>query len=202
VGFSLWDTPGMEALLVSFGTATIAEIGDRTQLLSLLLVARYGRPWSVLAGVLVASFANHALAGLVGLSFGRLLGPRQLEVAVGLGMIVMAFWTWCGDQQEETEKTSVPRRQVFIATVVAFFIAEIGDKTQIATVALVAAYSTLLLVVAGTTCGMLAANFPVIFLGNAFAPRLPLKTIRLAASLLFVVIGFVFLGRAFPAIVP
>jgi putative Ca2+/H+ antiporter (TMEM165/GDT1 family) len=191
----------MEALLVSFGTATIAEIGDRTQLLSLLLVARYGRPWSILAGVLVASFANHALAGLVGLSFGRLLDPGQLELAVGLGMIAMAFWTWHGDQQDENP-TTVPRRQVFVATVVAFFIAEIGDKTQIATVALVAAYSTLLLVVAGTTCGMLAANFPVIFLGHAFAPRLPLKTIRLAASLLFVVIGFVFLGRAFPAIVP
>jgi Ca2+/H+ antiporter, TMEM165/GDT1 family len=191
----------MEALLVSFGTATIAEIGDRTQLLSLLLVARYGRPWSVLAGVLVASFANHALAGLVGLSLGRMLGPRQLELAVGLGMIVMAVWTWYGDQHEET-KTSVPSRQVFVATVAAFFIAEIGDKTQIATVALVAAYSTLLLVVAGTTCGMLAANFPVIFLGNAFAPRLPLRTIRLAASLLFVVMGMVFLGRAFSAFVP
>jgi Ca2+/H+ antiporter, TMEM165/GDT1 family len=185
----------MEALLVSFGTATIAEIGDRTQLLSLLLVARYGRPWSILAGVLVASFANHALAGLVGLSFGRLLGPRQLELAVGLGMIVMAFWTWHGDQQEEN-LTTVPRRQVFVATVVAFFIAEIGDKTQIATVALVAAYSTLLLVVAGTTCGMLAANFPVIFLGHAFAPRLPLKTIRIGASLLFVTLGLVFLARA------
>jgi Ca2+/H+ antiporter, TMEM165/GDT1 family len=199
--FSLWDIAGMEALLVSFGTATIAEIGDRTQLLSLLLVARYGRPWSILAGVLVASFANHALAGLVGLSLGRMLGPRQLELAVGLGMIVMAVWTWYGDQHEET-KTSVPRRQVFVATVAAFFIAEIGDKTQIATVALVAAYSTLLLVVVGTTCGMLAANFPVIFLGNAFAPRLPLRTIRLAASLLFVVMGMVFLGRAFSAFVP
>jgi putative Ca2+/H+ antiporter (TMEM165/GDT1 family) len=191
----------MEALLVSFGTATIAEIGDRTQLLSLLLVARYGRPWSILAGVLVASFANHALAGLVGLSFGRLLGPRQLELAVGLGMIVMAFWTWYGDRQEENP-TTLPRRQVFVATVVAFFIAEIGDKTQIATVALVAAYSTLLLVVAGTTCGMLAANFPVIFLGHVFAPRLPLKTIRIGASLLFIVLGLVFLGRAFPATGP
>jgi putative Ca2+/H+ antiporter (TMEM165/GDT1 family) len=188
----------MEALLVSFGTATIAEIGDRTQLLSLLLVARYGRPWSILAGVLVASFANHALAGLVGLSFGRLLDPGQLELAVGLGMIAMAFWTWHGDQQDENP-TTVPRRQVFVATVVAFFIAEIGDKTQIATIALVAAYSTLLLVVAGTTCGMLAANFPVIFLGHAFAPRLPLKTIRIGASLLFVILGLVFLGRALPA---
>jgi Ca2+/H+ antiporter, TMEM165/GDT1 family len=187
----------MEALLVSFGTATIAEIGDRTQLLSLLLVARYGRPWSILAGVLVASFANHALAGLVGLSFGRLLGPGQLELAVGLGMIVMAFWTWYGDRQEENP-TTLPRRQVFVATVVAFFIAEIGDKTQIATVALVAAYSTLLLVVAGTTCGMLAANFPVIFLGHVFAPRLPLKTIRIGASLLFIILGLVFLGRALP----
>jgi Ca2+/H+ antiporter, TMEM165/GDT1 family len=186
----------MEALLVSFGTATIAEMGDRTQLLSLLLVARYGRPWSILAGVLVASVANHALAGVVGLSVGRLLGPTQLEFAVGLAMIAMAIWTWPGDQPEEIHAT-VPRHQVFVATAVAFFIAEIGDKTQIATVALAAAYSTLVLVVAGTTCGMLAANFPVIFLGNAFAPRLPLKTIRIGASLLFIGLGLVFLGRAF-----
>jgi Ca2+/H+ antiporter, TMEM165/GDT1 family len=188
----------MEALLVSFGTATIAEIGDRTQLLSLLLVARYGRPWSILAGVLVASFANHALAGLVGLSFGQLLGPNQLELAVGLAMIAMAFWTWFDHQQEESPTTK-PARQVFVATVMAFFIAEIGDKTQIATIALVAAYSTLLLVVAGTTCGMIAANFPVIFLGHALAPRLPLRAIRVGASLLFIVLGVVFLGRALAA---
>jgi Ca2+/H+ antiporter, TMEM165/GDT1 family len=185
----------MEALLVSFGTATIAEMGDRTQLLSLLLVARYGRPWSILAGVLVASIANHALAGAVGLSFGRLLGPHQLELAVGVAMIAMALWTWSGDQIDEKPAT-VPSGQVFAATVVAFFIAEIGDKTQIATVALAAAYSTLILVVAGTTCGMLAANFPVIFLGNAFAPRLPLRAIRIGASLLFIALGFVFLARA------
>jgi putative Ca2+/H+ antiporter (TMEM165/GDT1 family) len=188
----------MEALLVSFGTATIAEIGDRTQLLSFLLVARYGRPWSILAGVLVASVANHALAGFVGLSFGRLLGPRQLELVLGLAMIVMAFWTWFDNHQTKPAETTVPGRQVFFATVVAFFIAEIGDKTQIATVTLVAAYSTLLLVVAGTTCGMVVANFPVIFLGKALAPCLPLKTIRIGASLVFIVLGSIFLGRALP----
>jgi Ca2+/H+ antiporter, TMEM165/GDT1 family len=184
----------VEALLVSFGTVTIAEIGDRTQLLSLLLVARYGRPWSILAGVLVASLANHALAGLVGLSFGQLLSPRILELVVGTGMIGMAIWTLWPDRPEG-DCAAAPSRGVFLATAVAFFIAEIGDKTQVATIALAAAYSTLVVVVTGTTCGMLAANLPVIFLGNAFAPRLPLKTIRVGASLLFVTLGFVFLVR-------
>jgi Ca2+/H+ antiporter, TMEM165/GDT1 family len=183
----------MEALLVSFGTVTIAEMGDRTQLLSLLLVARYGRPWPILAGVLVASLANHALAGLVGLSFGQLLSPRILEVVVGTGMIGMAIWTLWPDRPEGD--CAAPSRGVFLATAVAFFIAEIGDKTQVATIALAAAYSTLAIVVAGTTCGMLAANLPVIFLGNAFAPRLPLKAIRVGASLLFFALGSVFLMR-------
>jgi putative Ca2+/H+ antiporter (TMEM165/GDT1 family) len=185
----------MEALLVSFGTVTIAEMGDRTQLLSLLLVARYGRPWSILAGVLVASFASHVLAGIIGLSFGRLFSPRALELLVGIGMIGMAFWTLLPDRVDGNSSAAVPRREVFVATVVAFFIAEIGDKTQVATMALAAAYSTLALVVMGTTCGMLAANFPVIFLGNAFAPRLPLRSIRIGASLLFAALGVVFLVR-------
>jgi putative Ca2+/H+ antiporter (TMEM165/GDT1 family) len=110
-------------------------------------------------------------------------------------MIGMAFWTLLPDRVDGNSSAAVPRREVFVATVVAFFIAEIGDKTQVATMALAAAYSTLALVVMGTTCGMLAANFPVIFLGNAFAPRLPLRSIRIGASLLFAALGVVFLVR-------
>jgi Ca2+/H+ antiporter, TMEM165/GDT1 family len=185
----------MEALFVSFGTVAIAEIGDRTQLLSLLLVTRYGHPWAILAGVLVASLSNHALAGVVGLYFGRLLGPTPIDLVVALSMIGMGFWTLVHDEPSGDSKT-LPCRDVFTATVVAFFVAEIGDKTQIATAALAAAYSTLVVVIAGTTCGMIVANFPVIFLGNALAPRVPVKAVRMGAALLFIGLGIVFLARA------
>jgi putative Ca2+/H+ antiporter (TMEM165/GDT1 family) len=126
---------------------------------------------------------------------GGLLTHREIELAVGIGMIAMSFWTFLPDRSRE-ESAPAPRREVFLATAMAFFIGEIGDKTQIATIALAAAYSRLAVVVAGTTGGMLAANFPIIFLGNAFAPRLPLRTIRVGASLVFVLLGLVFLIRA------
>jgi putative Ca2+/H+ antiporter (TMEM165/GDT1 family) len=169
----------MESFLVSISTVAIAEMGDRTQLLSLMLAAHYRRPWAILAGVLCATLVNHALAGVIGARLGRFLTPTVLDLAVGVSMIVMALWTLKPDTLEE-DSARVSRTSAFLATVVAFFIAEIGDKTQIATVALAAAYSNLLAVVAGTTAGMLLSNAPVVFLGKAVSERLPLKAIHYA----------------------
>jgi putative Ca2+/H+ antiporter (TMEM165/GDT1 family) len=185
----------MEAFLVCVGTVALAEMGDRTQLLSLMLVARYGRPWPILAGILAATLANHAFAGLVGISFGAFLRPKLLDGVVGVSMIGMALWALIPDKLDESGAV-LPRRGVFVTTLVAFFIAEIGDKTQIATIALAAAYADLTAVVLGSTVGMLAANFPVVMLGNAFAAKLPLRSLHLGASVLFIVLGLMFLARA------
>jgi putative Ca2+/H+ antiporter (TMEM165/GDT1 family) len=184
----------MESFLVSLSTVAIAEVGDRTQLLSLMLAAHYRRPMPILAGVLCATLANHAVAGVIGVRLGRFLTPALLDTVVGISMIVMALWTLKPDRLEE-DASRTGRSNAFIATLVAFFIAEIGDKTQIATVALAAAYSNLTLVVAGTTAGMLLANAPVVFLGKAFAKRLPLRAINYLASAVFVALGVVFLMR-------
>ena len=184
----------MESFLISLSTVAVAEMGDRTQLLSLMLAARFRRPWPILAGVFCATVANHAVAGLIGQQVGHALTPRILDTAVGISMIVMALWTLKPDTLDE-ESTQRKRRGAFLATLITFFIAEIGDKTQIATVALAAAYSNLLAVVAGTTTGMLLANVPVIFCGKAFADRLPLKSLRYVASALFLGLGICFLAR-------
>jgi putative Ca2+/H+ antiporter (TMEM165/GDT1 family) len=185
----------VESFLVSISTVAIAEMGDRTQLLSLMLAAHYRRPWPILAGVLCATLASHALAGIIGARLGRLLTPSRLDLAVGISMIVMALWTLKADTLEE-DAGRISRASAFVATLIAFFIAEIGDKTQIATMALAAAYSNLFAVVAGTTTGMLIANAPVVLLGKAFSDRLPLKAIHYVASGLFLIIGGVFILRA------
>ena len=185
----------MESFLVSLSTVAIAEMGDRTQLLSLMLAAHYRKPWPILAGVLCATLANHLLAGLVGVHLGRFLTPAMLDAAVGISMIGMALWALKPDTlQEGAGRTRAAG--AFLATLVAFFVAEIGDKTQIATVALAAAYSNLAAVVAGTTAGMLLANAPVVFLGKAFSERLPVVTLQRVASVLFLVLGAVFIYRA------
>ncbi|HEY2781668.1 MAG TPA: TMEM165/GDT1 family protein [Steroidobacteraceae bacterium] len=188
----------MEAFLISIATISVAEIGDRTQLLSLLLAARYRRPWPIIAGILCATLANHAAAGAIGLWFGSLLKPRTLEIVVGISMIAMAIWTLKPDKLDESSGTA-GAMGAFLATLTAFFVAEIGDKTQIATLALAAAYPNLLAVVSGTTAGMMIANVPVVFLGKAFADRLPLKAIHIGAAALFAILGIVFLVRAFRA---
>jgi Ca2+/H+ antiporter, TMEM165/GDT1 family len=185
----------MEAFWVSITTISIAEIGDRTQLLSLLLAARFRRPWPIIAGILCATLANHALAGIVGVWFGSLLKPRTLQIVVGISMIAMALWTLKPDKVDESAGAA-SAMGAFLATLTSFFISEVGDKTQIATLALAAAYPSLLAVVAGTTAGMMVANVPAVFLGKAFADRLPVKAIHLAAAALFVVLGAVFLLRA------
>lgn len=184
----------VEAFLVSASTVAIAEMGDRTQLLAVVLAAHYRKPWAILAGILLATIANHAAAGLVGVLFGRLLTPAVLDGVVGVSMLVMALWTLKPDSLGE--ENSVKSRAAFTATLIAFFVAEIGDKTQIATVALAAGYSNLGAVVAGTTTGMMLANGPAVFLGSAFAGRLPLRAIHIGAALLFAVLGCLFIARA------
>ena len=185
----------MEAFLVSITSIAVAEIGDRTQLLSLVLAARYRRPWPIIAGILCATLANHVAAGVVGVWFGSMLKPRTLEIVVGSSMIAMAIWTLKPDKMDENTGAA-SAMGAFLTTLTSFFVAEIGDKTQIATLALAAAYPNLTAVVAGTTAGMMIANVPVVFLGKAFASRLPLKAIHYGAAILFMVLGLLFLARA------
>ncbi|HYM26842.1 MAG TPA: TMEM165/GDT1 family protein [Steroidobacteraceae bacterium] len=185
----------MEAFLVSLSTVAIAEMGDRTQLLALMLAARFRKPLPILAGVLCATLANHLVAGLIGVRLGRFLTPAVLDGVIGASMIVMAVWALKADSLDEPAQG---RQQAgaFTATLVAFFIAEIGDKTQVATVALAAAYANLVAVVAGTTVGMLIANVPAVLLGKAFAERLPVRRLHYVAAALFLILGALFIYRA------
>ncbi len=189
--------PPLQSFLICLSTVAVAEMGDRTQLLSLMLAARYRRPWPILAGILCATVANHAIAAFIGQRLGRALTPRILDATVGVSMIAMALWTLKPDTLE-AESPGAARRGAFLATLIGFFIAEIGDKTQIATLALAAAYPNLLAVVAGTTTGMLLANAPVVLFGKTFSARLPLKPIRYLASAVFLTLGIFFLVREFP----
>lgn len=185
----------MEAFVISLSTVAIAEMGDRTQLLALVLAAHYRKPWPILGGILCATLANHAVAGFLGARLGNHLTPSRLDLIVGLSMIGMALWALKPDTLDG--QTAHPRRGgAFVATLIAFFVAEMGDKTQIATMALAAGYSSLAAVVAGTTLGMMAANLPVVFLGHAFSERLPLKAIHVGASVLFFALGALFIWRA------
>lgn len=184
----------MEAFLVSITTVAVAEMGDRTQLLSLVLAAHYRKPWPILAGVLCATLANHALAGLIGVWFGEFLTASVLDATVGASMLAMAVWSLKPDRLDD--HAAVSGRGAFVTTLIAFFITEIGDKTQVATIALAAGYSSLAAVVAGTTTGMLVANAPVVFMGKAFAERLPLRAIHLGAAALFAALGALFVARA------
>ena len=186
----------MEAFLVSTGSVALAEMGDRTQLLALILAARFRRPWPIAAGILAATLANHAVAGAVGVWFGRLLTPSLLDTAVGGSMLAMALWTLVPDKLDEGDRHARCNSGVFVTTLICFFLAEVGDKTQIATLALAAAYSNLVAVIAGTTLGMMIANVPVVFIGKAFAGRLPMKAIRLGAALIFAALGIMFVVRA------
>jgi putative Ca2+/H+ antiporter (TMEM165/GDT1 family) len=188
-----WNIP-MEAFLVSLSTVAIAEMGDRTQLLALVLAAKFRKPVPIVAAILVATLANHAVAGYLGVWLGRYLTPRILDLAVGVSMLGMAAWTLIPDKLD-AEDARTGSHGAFIATLIAFFIAEIGDKTQIATAALAAGYSNLLAVVAGSTAGMLIANVPVVFMGSKFAARLPMDAIHKLAAVLFAGLGLWFIAR-------
>ena len=173
----------LSAAVVSTGVVALAEIGDKTQLLALLLAARFRKPWPIVAGILVATLLNHALAGWLGALVARWLQPDVLRWIVAGSFAAIALWTLKPDTLDDGE--TLPARGAFIATTLAFFVAEIGDKTQIATVLLAAKYQPLWQVVAGTTVGMLLANVPVVLLGSRFADRLPLKAARHVAAAVF-----------------
>jgi Ca2+/H+ antiporter, TMEM165/GDT1 family len=182
----------MEALFVSLGVVALAEIGDKTQLLALVLAARYRRPVPIVLGILVATLANHGLAGALGAWLAGLVAPGTLRWILGLSFIAMAVWTLIPDKYEE-EAERRPRFGVFGTTLVAFFLLEMGDKTQIATVALAARYPSLLAVVAGTTLGMLLANVPAVLLGEVAARKLPMRLVHSIAAGIFAVLGLLVL---------
>ena len=178
----------MDALLVSTAIVALAEIGDKTQLLAFILAARFRRPWPIVLGILVATLANHAFAAAVGTWLTTLMGPHTLRWVLGLSFIAMAVWTLIPDKFDEDE-ARLPRLGVFGATLVAFFLAEMGDKTQIATVALAAQYQALVAVVAGTTLGMMIANVPAVLLGDRIATRMPVKLVHGIAAAVFAALG-------------
>lgn len=177
----------LHALVISTGAVAVAEIGDKTQLLALLLAARFRRPWPIIWGILLATVLNHALAAWLGQWLSAWLTPAVLRWTMAASFIAIALWTLKPDTLEAD--TALPARGAFMATAIAFFLAEIGDKTQVATVLLGAKYDSLWQVTGGTTLGMLLANVPVVVLGSHFARKLPLKAARLVAALLFLALG-------------
>jgi putative Ca2+/H+ antiporter (TMEM165/GDT1 family) len=179
----------MEALLVSTGVVTLAEIGDKTQLLAFILAARFKKPVPIVLGILVATVANHALAGAAGAWITATLDPAFLRWALAASFLAMAAWTLVPDRIEDDETHAVQRFGVFGATLVTFFLAEMGDKTQIATVALAAHYGEAVLVVIGTTLGMLVADVPAVFAGEKLATRIPMKLVHGIAAAIFAALG-------------
>jgi putative Ca2+/H+ antiporter (TMEM165/GDT1 family) len=180
----------MEAFLISTGIVALAEMGDKTQLLSLVLAARFRKPWPIVLGILVATLANHALAGAVGSWVQAQLGPQVLRWVLGLSFIAMAVWMLIPDKlDEDDEPRAASRLGVFGTTVVAFFLAEMGDKTQIATVALAARYAQLVPVVAGSTLGLMLANVPAVFLGDKVATLVPMRVVHVVSALIFAALG-------------
>jgi Ca2+/H+ antiporter, TMEM165/GDT1 family len=178
----------LDAFLISTLAVAIAEIGDKTQLLAIVLAARFKRPWPIIGGILVATLANHALAATAGYYVASLLESAWFQYALGASFIVMGLWTLIPDKEDEAG-AKPSRFGVFLTTTIAFFLVEMGDKTQVATVALAAQFRDILLVSAGTTLGMMLANVPAVFLGEAATKVVPLKVIRAVAASLFVVLG-------------
>lgn len=186
------DTILMEALLISAGLVAVAEIGDKTQLLAILLAARFRKPWPIIAGILVATLANHALAATAGALAGQLLQGPWMRWVLGLAFLAFAGWALIPDKfEDEPNARAAPRgaMAVFWATAVAFFFVEMGDKTQVATAALAARFHDIAVVATGTTLGMMIANVPAVLIGEAAATKLPLKYIRWAAAASFALIG-------------
>ena len=179
----------MQTFLIATGAVALAEIGDKTQLLSLILAARYRRPWPICAGILLATLVNHAMAGALGELLASWLTPALLHWVVVASLAAMALWMLVPDRMDDDEAHTGGVHSVLLATAMAFFLAEMGDKTQVATVVLAAQYHPLWQVVAGTTAGMLLANVPVVWLGSRFAGRLPLKATRVAAAALFAILA-------------
>lgn len=188
--------PMLESFFVSTSVVALAEIGDKTQLLSLILAARFRKPLPIVLGILVATLLNHGLAGALGAWLSTLFAPETLNWIMGISFIAMGLWILVPDKLDEQD-VAVPQKQmgVFFATLFAFFLAEMGDKTQFATIALAAQYHQVLMVVLGTTLGMMLANVPAVYLGHRFADRLPTKLVHMIAAVIFVAIGLWTLAR-------
>ncbi len=185
----------MESLFVSTGVVALAEIGDKTQLLAFILAARFKRPVPIILGILAATLVNHGLAGALGALITSMVSPDIMRLVLGLSFIGMAIWTLIPDEIEEEETKVAHKLGVFGATLVTFFLAEMGDKTQLATVALAAHYANPLWVVAGTTLGMLIADVPAVFVGNRFAEKIPMKLVHGIAAAIFAVMGLLTLFK-------
>lgn len=179
----------MEALFVSAGVVALAEIGDKTQLLAFILAARFKKPIPIIFGILAATVVNHGLAGALGAWITSTVSPGILRWVLGLSFIGMAIWTMIPDKIEEEEAQVAKRFGVFGATLMTFFLAEMGDKTQIATVAMAAHYAQPLLVVIGTTLGMLIADVPAVFIGDKLAAKIPMKLVHSVAASIFALLG-------------
>ncbi len=178
----------MEAFLISTGIVALAEIGDKTQLLAFILAAKFRKPWPIIAGILLATLANHGLAGALGAWVTSYMGPGILRWILGLSFLAMAAWILVPDKFEESD-AKLARYGAFGTTLIAFFFAEMGDKTQIATVALAAQYHDFFSVVAGTTLGMMMANVPAVLLGDKLAHRLPVRLVHTLAAVIFAGLG-------------
>jgi putative Ca2+/H+ antiporter (TMEM165/GDT1 family) len=179
----------LESFLVSTGVVALAEIGDKTQLLAFILAARFKKPLPIVLGILAATIVNHGLAGAVGAWITAAVSPGILRWVLGLSFIGMAIWTMIPDEIEEEETLVAKRFGVFGATLITFFLAEMGDKTQLATVAMAAHYGTPLTVVAGTTLGMLIADVPAVFVGDKLASKIPMKLVHTIAAAIFALLG-------------
>jgi Ca2+/H+ antiporter, TMEM165/GDT1 family len=179
----------IESLLVSIGVVALAEVGDKTQLLAFILAARFKKPLPIIAGILCATLVNHGLAGALGAWITANVSAQVLRWVLGLSFIGMAVWTLIPDKIEDEETRVAKRLGVFGATLVTFFLAEMGDKTQIATVALAAHYASPVLVVIGTTLGMLIADVPAVFVGDELAAKIPMKLVHAVAAAIFALLG-------------
>lgn len=179
----------MESLFVSTGVVALAEIGDKTQLLAFVLATRFRKPLPIILGILAATLVNHGLAGALGAWITGWLSPAVLRWVLGLGFLAMAAWTLIPDEIEEDETQIAQRLGVFGATLVTFFLAEMGDKTQIATVAMAAHYGAPVMVVIGTTLGMLIADVPAVFIGDKLAGRIPMRLVHGIAAAVFALLG-------------
>ena len=179
----------MEPLLVSAGVVALAEIGDKTQLLAFILAARFKKPAPIILGILFATIVNHGLAGALGAWITASISPEVLRWVLGLSFIGMAAWTMIPDKIEEEESQIAKKFGVFGATLITFFLAEMGDKTQIATVAMAAHYAAPLMVVMGTTLGMLIADVPAVFAGEKLATKIPMKLVHSIAAAIFAALG-------------
>ena len=186
----------MDAFLISTGVVALAEIGDKTQLLAFILATRFKKPIPIIAGILMATLVNHGLAGALGAWITAMVDPFIMQWVLGVSFIALAVWTLIPDNIEEEETQIALKLGVFGATLVTFFIAEMGDKTQIATVALAAHYGSPVWVVAGTTLGMLIADVPAVFIGNKLADRIPMTVVHRIAAAVFALLGIATLLNA------